>query len=183
MVLRDQRLTDIPAALPAAMCLAASGVTAHEALAGLRNRECGAPPQCPAIFQRERRHSRCQFAPMRTAHHGVARFVHQIERPRLLWEQKAGVVLHRCEDFIRRLAGLQDATEFGQQYDLLGADFRSLERRRQPCIRFLQFARMLAALGIHQHHVGLVANYPQDFAGAIAAAGCQRLAIGIDQER
>ena len=119
---------------------------------------------------------------MRAARHGIARFVHQIERPRLLREQKAGVVLDRREDFIRRLAGLQDAAEFGQQYDLLAADFGSLERRRQPCIRLLQFARMLAALGVHQHRVGLVPDHPEDLAGAVAAAGRQWLAIDVDQE-
>ena len=65
---------------------------------------------------------------MRAARHGIARFVHQIERPRLLRKQKAGVVLDRRKDFIRRLTGLQDATEFGQQYDFLAANLGSLER-------------------------------------------------------
>ena len=180
MVLRDQRLTDISAAIsaavPAVMCLPASGVTAHETLAGGRNRERGTPPQCPAVFQRERRRCRRQFAPIRAARHGIARFVHQIERPRLLWEQEAGVVLDRCENFIRRLARLQDATEFGQQYDLLGADFRSLERRRQPGIRLLQLACMLTALGIHLHRVGLVLDHPENLAGR------QWLAISFDQQ-
>ena len=176
MVLRDQGLTDISAAESTAMGLPTSGVTAHEPLAGGRNRERGTPPQCPAVFQRERRRCRRQFAPIRAARHGIARFVHQIERPRLLWEQEAGVVLDRCENFIRRLARLQDATEFGQQYDLLGADFRSLERRRQPGIRLLQLACMLTALGIHLHRVGLVLDHPENLAGR------QWLAISFDQQ-
>ena len=41
---------------------------------------------------------------------------------------------------------------------------------------------MLAALGVHQHRVGLVPDHPEDLAGAVAAAGRQWLAIGVDQE-